>query len=266
MTYLKRSNVTGRKSRTRTVGILAGLVGLFAVHFFFPTFFPTILYPVTSVFWKSESSSVGFFVRMVKIVQSKYSLVKENRRLSDEIASRDASMLLLDTLRSENEELKKNVGRTGQGKDVLGVILSRPPISPYDTLVIDIGSSDGVAVGNKVYTSGDTLVGDVVEVYEHSSKISLFSTPGREIPILVGSSTVATQAIGKGGGNFSAQLPADVRINKGDTIITTQIRPHAFGVVQEILIDSSDSLQTILFKAPINIHEFRFVQVDISAK
>lgn len=203
---------------------------------------------------------------MVKIVQSKYSLVKENKRLSDEISSRDASMLLLDALRTENEELKKQLGRTGKGKDILGVILSRPPISPYDTLIIDIGTSDGVMVGNKVYTSGDTLVGDVVEAYEHTAKVSLFSTPGRETSILVGSSTIATQTVGKGGGNFSAKLPADVKIHVGDTILTTQIRPHAFGVVEEILIDSSDSLQTILFKSPINIHEFRFVQVDTSAQ
>lgn len=266
MTYLKRSNVTGRKSRTKTIGIIFGLIALFTIHFIFPTFFPAMLYPITSVFWKSESSSLGFFARMGKIVQSKYSLVKENKRLSNEIASRDASMLILDTLRTENEELKKQLGRTGQGKDILGVILSRPPVSPYDTLVIDIGTSDGVALGNRVYTAGDTLVGDVVETYEHFSKVSLFSTPGRAVPILVGSSTIATQAIGKGGGNFSAKIPADIKIHKGDTIITTQIRSHGFGVVQEILIDSSDSLQTILFKTPININEFRFVEVDTSAK
>lgn len=264
MTYLKRSNVYGKRSRTRTIAVIVAIIVIFTINFFFPRFFPSILYPVTTLFWKTESSSVGWFVRMGQIVQSKYSLVKDNKRLSDEVASRDASMLLLDVLRKENEELKKNQGRTGQGDDVLGVILSRPPVTPYDTLVIDIGVADGLEVGNKVYTAGDTLIGDVVEVFEHSSKVSLFSTPGRQMSILVGSTTVETLAIGRGGGNFSAELPADIKISKGDTIITTLIRPHAFGVVEEILIDSSASLQTLLFKAPMNIHQFRFVQVDKS--
>jgi cell shape-determining protein MreC len=171
-------------------------------------------------------------------------------------------MLLLDALKIENEDIKKALGRTGKGNDVLGVILSRPPMSPYDTLVIDVGSADGVKAGNKVYTEGEVLVGDIAEVFEHESKVSMFSTPGRIMPIIVGSTTIETQATGKGGGNFTAKFPVEIRIKEGDLIVTPQIRPHAFGVVERIVVDSSDSLQTILFKSPINIHEFRFVEVD----
>jgi cell shape-determining protein MreC len=199
---------------------------------------------------------------MARIVQSKYSLIKENKRLKNEIVSRDSSALMLNTLMEENRNLKSALSRSATGDDILGVILSRPPMSPYDTLIIDIGSADGLSVGNKVYTEGDVLVGDIVEVFAHQSKVSLFSSPGRTTSILIGSSTVETLATGRGAGNYVAKLPVEVKIKAGDAIATPQIRMHTFGVVEEIMVDSSDSLQTILFKTPINIHEFKFVEVD----
>lgn len=263
MIYLKRSNVSEKKTKLKTVGVIGLLSVLFAIHFLFPKVYPTLMYPVTSIFWKSEISFLGWFSYMGGMVHSKYSLIKENKRLHDELVLQETSMLLLDALRKENEELKKNSGRSGKGEDVLGVVLSRPPITAYDTLVVDVGSTDGVSVGDNVYVFGDTLVGDVAEVYDHQSKISLFSTPGRTMPVLIGSSTVAVDALGKGGGNFTVVLPADVSIKEKDVVLSSHIRPHVFGVVEKILVDSSDSLQTVLFKAPVNIQTVRFVQVDL---
>lgn len=262
MTYLRRTNVAENRSKRVTASIICALVLLFLIQYFFPRFIPTIFYPVTSFFWKTESGSVGLVVRLSQMVRSKYSLVKENKRLTDEVASRDASMLLLDALKKENEELKIALGRATQGEVVLGVILARPPISPYDTLVIDIGSDDGLAIGDKVYTDGDTLVGDIAEVFDSHAKVSLYSSPGRVVPVVIGSTNAETQATGRGAGNFMARLPVELGIEEGDTIVMPQIRPHSFGVVEKVMVDSSDSLQTILFKSPVNIHEFKYVEVD----
>lgn len=262
MTYLKRTNVNAHRSRVTTLFISAVIFLLFLIHYIFPGAYAGLFYPVTSFFWKSETGTLGFFGHMAQLVVSKYSLVKENERLTQEVASRDGSMLLLNSLKDENETLKTSLGRTGKGNDILGVVLSRPPVSVYDTLVIDIGRSDGVDIGNKVYTDGDTLIGDIIEVYDHQSKVSLFSTPGREISVLVGTSNVSAQAKGRGLGNFMINLPVEVGIQENDVILLSQIRPHTFGIVEKILVDSSDSLQTILFKSPVNINSLRFVEVD----
>lgn len=238
----------------------------FLIHYIFPGFYAGLLYPVTTFFWNSESGVLGFFAHAGKLVFSKFSLVKENERLLEEITSRDASILMLDSLKDENEHLKTVLGRTAKGNDVLGVILSRPPVSPYDTLVIDIGRVDGVQIGNKVYTDGDTLIGDISEVHENQSKVNLFSNPGRQMSVLVGKSNISAQAIGRGLGNFVIHIPVEVGIQEGDMIILSQIRPHTFGVVEKIIVDSSDSLQTILFKSPTNINSIRFVEVDRNSK
>lgn len=261
MTYLKRSKRPNRQAGKAAVAI-AGLVVVFAINFFFPRFFPTVFYPVTSVLMRGESSSVGFFVSMGEIVRSKYSLIKENRRLEEEVAARDRSLLRLDALERENESLKSAFDRSGKGDYVLGVILSRPPVSLYDTLVVDVGSRDGVKVGNKVYAEGDVLIGDVEEVFGSQAKVSLFSAPGRVMSVLVGTSTVAAEATGRGNGNFVTKLPSGSKISQGATVALPHIHSHIFGVVGSVTLDSSASVQTIFFNSPVNIHQLAFVEID----
>lgn len=266
MTYLKRTNVNAKKSRTTTFLIVVALAVIFSIHYVFPGFYAGVLFPVGAVFWKSESGIFGFFARAGHLVTSKYSLIKENSRLVADIAARDQSMLLLDGLRQENEELKTALGRSAKGNDVLGVVLTRPPVTVYDTLILDVGTSDGIKVGNRVYADGDVLIGDIAEVYANQSKVSLFSTPGRILSVIVGDKHVAAQAKGRGLGNFVLSLPAETGIQVGDPIALPQIRPHTFGLVESILVDSSDSLQTILFKSPVNINNLKFVEVDRNSK
>ena len=198
MTYLKRTNITEKRNRLTTFVISISILGLFLVHYFFPGAYARVLYPVTTLFWNSESGILGFFAHTAKLVISKSSLIKENEKLNQEIARRDASTLLIETLKEENEKLKATLGRTGKGNDILGVVLSRPPMSPYDTLILDVGRTDGVDVGNNVYVDGDTLIGTVAESYDHQSKVSLFSTPERQVPVLVGKSNISAQAVGRG--------------------------------------------------------------------
>lgn len=262
MTYLRRSNVQAKKSRNLALLGAGGVGFLFLVHFVFPSFFGSILSPIASVAWKSESSFFGGIGRMASLVRSKHSLLVENESLQREVAYRDVGALLLDGLKKENEELKELLGRKGSGRDVLGLVLTRPPLSFYDTLIIDVGSTDGIVAGDKVYAEGAVLVGDISEVFGTTARVSLFSTPGRIVPVLFGSSTVQAQATGRGGGNFEARLPVDVEVSEGDSITFPHIRSHVFGIVEKIMVDSTDSLQTVLFKAPINMHELRFVEVE----
>ena len=262
MTYLRRSNVQIKRNRRLTM-LAGGAVALvFAVHVAFPNLYAGLLSPVTSTIWKSESTTLKGVSRLASLVRSKYSLVVENEGLRREIASRDASALLLDTVKKENGELKTLLGREHAGRDVLGLVLSRPPLTFYDTLIVDVGTSDGIAIGDKVYAQGEVLIGDVSEVFAKTARVSLFSTPGRALQVVMGSSTVQAQATGRGGGNFEARLPVDVKVAEGDVITFPHIRSHVFGVVEKIIVDSTDSLQTILFKAPVNMHEQRFVEVE----
>lgn len=264
MTYLKRSNKSNNKSRALAFFIISLLILVTAIQFSFPTFWSGVFYPITSFMWKGQSSIGGWFGTMADIAGSKYALVKENERLTQELASRDVSVLLLDSVQKENTDLKQFLGRTSQYKDVLGVVLVRSPQTPYDTLILDVGTNDGVSVGDKVYAEGNALVGDVSEVYSNTSKISLFSTPGREVSVLIGSSTIAAQALGKGSGNFTARLPVESGVKEGDSVLLPQLRSHVFAIVEKVEPDSTNSIATLFFKMPVNIDELRFVEVEIT--
>lgn len=261
MTYLKRTNYHEKRDRTTRLIIAAVLVFLFALHYVFPGLYPTIFYPITNIFWKSENAVAVFLRGVVTTIESKQRLALENEELKQQITRNKVRTLLIDTLASENESLKLMLGRSVKEDAVVGTIVSRPPTSPYDTLIIDIGLNVGIKTGDKVYV-GDSMIGDVAEVYESTSKVSLFSTPGRITPVLVGSSTLATEAVGRGGGNFMIKLPSQVEVSVGSLIMMPHIKTRIFSIVDKILVNSSDSLQTILSKSPVHIQQIRFVEVD----
>lgn len=264
MTYLKRSNVTVKKSRTVTISIVVLLALLFALHYFFPRFYSTLFYPITSIAWRSETTFGEWLSNMGNIARSKYSLSEENKRFQAEIRAGEKSMLILKSLQAENDSLKSMLGRSPESEGILAAVLARPPVSFYDTLVIDRGSKDGIKVGDKVYADGDILIGEIAEAYSGESKAVLYSTPGKKTRIAFVGSDIDTEAIGKGGGNFIASVPADAGIAEGDTVVIPGAKLHTLGVVEKVTIDRADSFSTILFKLPVNIRDILYVEVHIS--
>ncbi len=261
MIYLKRSNPAAKKNRLTISVVALFLAVLFGIHFFFPLFYPSLFYPIASLAWKTEKSLTGWFADTIGLVRSKYSLERENQRLRGEIISNEVSLLLLAGAKRENDELKAILGRRPEGDIILASVLVRPPVSPYDTLVIDAGSNDGVEVGDLVFADGDVLVGEIAEVYRRQSKVALFSTPGKKINVSLGEAGVRTEAVGRGGGNFSASVPSDAEIKESDTVIFSDMKLHTLGVIEKITIDSAGSFSIVLWKIPVNINEIRFVEV-----
>lgn len=264
MTYLKRSNLEQKKSRSITIAIIFGIAVLVSLDFIFPSFYPRLLNPLASTAWRSEDATIGMFGRAMILVSSKLSLIRENASLRDDLRSHEADAYLIEALREENEALKVSLGRSSSDRAILGVVLARPPVSAYDTLVLDLGSDDGVAVGQRVYVDGSVLIGDIIETTANSAKVSLFSSPGRETSILIGDEKSEAQAVGRGGGNFLVRLPADISVTLGDVVVMPQLRTNIFGMVEEIEVGATDSIQTIYFRAPFNMHELRYVEVHIA--
>ncbi len=261
MTYLRRNNPVTQRARSRKIIVVATVVVLFFVHIFFPHMYGSILMPVVGVFWK-----VGDFVgdtvsQYVELVRSKKSLIAENERLTSEARSFDASLLMLETLRRENETLRLLLGRKDALRMTVATVLSRPPFSPYDSLIVDAGKAHNISIGDRVYAPSGTAIGDISEVYGHTSKVVLFSSPGRILPIAIGEGAIQVEAEGRGGGNFKAVLPADIGIEPGDPVRLIESRANVLGVVEEINVDSTGSLQTILFKMPISLAELSYVEV-----
>jgi cell shape-determining protein MreC len=142
-------------------------------------------------------------------------------------------------------------------------VLTRPPFSPYDTLIIDAGFRDGINNRDRVYANASVAIGEVTAVYRSSSVVTLYSSPSYSLPVSIGESKSEVEAIGRGGGNFRAIVPAEFDVEIGDEVRLIDSRSMVLGIVEEVEVDSTGSLQTVLFKSPIPFSDLSSVEVKV---
>jgi cell shape-determining protein MreC len=145
-------------------------------------------------------------------------------------------------------------------------VISRPPQSPYDILIIDDGSDSGVRQGAKALFSTDVLLGYVSEVFGKTSKIKLVSFPGEETSVMIepvsGGTKISALAVGRGGGEMEIKIPSAIEIHSGDLIKTPGNYPLILGAVEKIETNLSDPFQLILFRLPINLQELDKIMIE----
>lgn len=168
-------------------------------------------------------------------------------------------------LTDENTQLKEMLGRSVSEKSVLAAIVRRPPMSPYDTLIIDAGESDSVKTNDLVYAYGNILLGVVVQTESRTSKVRLFSSPGEKYVAVVqsvgGKASLEATTTGRGGGVFEIILPRDSGVAVGDAVTIPSINSSIFGQVTSIIAEPARAFATVLFTSPVNIAHLNWVTV-----
>ena len=179
----------------------------------FNPFFSHIVAPI----WQTENFAKDF---LLLAVDSKL------RSHGDMLAANEA-------LKVENESLKALMGRIPADRSVvLSSILAKPNTTPYDTLIIDRGSKQGVKVDDLVFAGGDILIGEIESV--------------------------------QGNGSFEVDVSREVEVGVGDMFFYPGLDNTLVGVVKKIDFDSRDSFKNVIMKSPINIQEERWVEVKIN--
>lgn len=207
-----------------------------------------------------------WYKQNIVIIKNKKFLEEENSRLKERNFQLESELLSCKNLKQENEQIKSLLGRIDKRNFILTGVISRPPQSPYDILIIDIGSNNGVEKGMPVSAYSDILLGYIADVFPESSKVKLLSFSRDEINVMVQSAESGEQisaiAIGKGGGNLEIRLPNSIKIKPGDRIVTTGVFSYVAGVAEKIESEPTEQFQKILFRLPLNIQELRFVTVE----
>jgi len=245
--------------------VLVLLVVFIVLYSFAPAFFAEPLIIAAHTVWNVRdafsplfSGTQGFLRLKKQLAAENAALKKENKRL----VLRDAQLRLLS---AEYARLSELLGRRSDASFVTGRVLVRPPVSLYDTLVIDVGEGDGVEEGD--FVLGEELViGTVVRTQNNTSLVQLFSASGVRIQVQVGSEHIPVEAVGKGSGNFSARLPRDATINRGDFVTIPELGARLFSTVEEIRTEATDPFQTLLFRIPLSISTLDFVEVTHSVE
>lgn len=170
-------------------------------------------------------------------------LKKQNAELSEKILSFDVDRSKISELEYENSLLKKELGYMEENKDYSVIpsrIIGREPTSFLDYVMIDKGAKDGVAKDAAVI-SGGALVGQVKEVYDNQSKVTLITSKDSIVLAMIQNSR--SKGILRGGlsGLVLDDITREAEYQPGDYIVTSGLD----GQMKEgILIGKAGSLQS----------------------
>ena len=228
--------------------------------------------PVTGLLWRALGPLSGARTALVASAgdfftgfSSQAALVAQNNTLRAQLASSSIVVLDRNMLYAENIDLKARLNRSVNSSSTLAAVLSRPPETPYDTLMLDVGSQNGIATGDLVAAGGSVYIGTIAQVYPTTSRALLFSAPGESYSaLLMGSSTGAMTPVsvtGQGSGSLTAEVPAGVAVAVGDRVIFPGIVPQFIASVTAVESKAQESFQTIYMQLPVNPLTLQYVEV-----
>ena len=219
---------------------------------------------VASPFMRLGTAVQNVSVAAVGVFSSKNSVQSENQQLKDQLAKIQATIDSDKLLVQENSELKELLGRHSKSNSILTTVLSKPPMSLYDTVIVDVGSSDQVSVGDTVLALGIVPIGVVNMVQPHTSTVQLYSSSGQKVDVRIGKN-IQVSAEAQGGGNFLIKLPKGTEIVEGDPIYAPGLGTEVFGHVENIEKNENDPFIFVRFSLPVNMSELHFLQIDRAA-
>ncbi len=263
MTYLRPSRRRGRNDarRLKIAAVALGIVALVVLNAYPPLFLQRLFMPLAEPFWAFHDRASAAATAVYAFFTDKTALTDEINNLSAENETLRVQLSIANEAAAENQALLKLGGRDPKQAYVTAAVLSRPPITAYDTLLIDAGTVEGVTQGSLVTADGGVVIGDIAEVSAHGATVSLLSSPGRETNVLIGTNKIPVPARGNGGGNFEARVPKDQPVAVGDPVVAPGINPLMFGVVGAVTTEPSDPFSLVDFTLPINQNTIRFVSV-----
>ncbi|MCI0619688.1 rod shape-determining protein MreC [Candidatus Wolfebacteria bacterium] len=212
--------------------------------------------------WQARLSASVAAGGVFGVFASKVALERENALLYEELQKTQLILMRARVALRENRNLKSLLGRAGEYEYTLAWVLARPADTPYDTLIIDAGSVEGVQTGDRVFSEALVALGTVAEVFGRTSRIALFSSPGTETGVVFPESGLVATARGEGGGNFVVRVLEDEMIVEGTPVVLPGVSPTTIGVVHSVERVRGDVFMTVRFRTPVNLSTVLRVLVE----
>ncbi|MES3004608.1 MAG: rod shape-determining protein MreC [Patescibacteria group bacterium] len=261
MNYPLKSKPGKSPNRNKIILIAVVFLILLGTSFFFAPSARSGGRSVLTPLWSVRTAVLRPFSAIGQFFSFKTTLIEKNKVLEEENATLRLKSFDYDILLQENESLKSSLGRKENESFLFAKVLSKPPVSPYDTLVLDIGSEDGVMLGSKVYLSSNVIIGLVKNVTPKTALVELFSSSSQENQLTVLRTGSSFLIAGKGGGNLQLEVPKDTDIVWGDVFVYPDLKTSVLGTVYYVDATSQGSFKTIHIRLFANIFEINSVFV-----
>ena len=237
------------------------VISIFIVGFLFLSIFKTSLLFSISPLWNLRQNIIDESTDFFSFFKSKNALLDENRFLKQRLQSQENLLVSYNSLNQKYNDLLSDLGQMPKEAKVAAGVLTSPPQSLYDVLVIDAGKDRGVFNGSYVIEPFGALIGSITGVSDKTSQITLYSSYGVKTEAILERTQTPITLIGQGGGNFVIRVPRDVEVFKGDRILSPGLNPRFLAVVEDVSSVSTDSFKRVLAQIPGGIYSIRFVYV-----
>lgn len=262
MNYLqpnkKRQSSPGKRAFRITFSFI---IILFVFNLFFPNFLFGSIRPVGEFFWKTRDFLFNIVSGPLGLLSSKNNLLDEKKELELRVSQLESEVLSLRSLNQEGVFLNSILQKRAQENSIFSRVLAKPPQSPFDILVIDSGSDEGVFSGAHVWSNG-ILVGWISEVNSSVSKAELFSSSKRETTAEVLRNGLSFLIKGRGGGNFEVSVPTGTDIVVGDIFVIPSSPSQILAKVESIEEKETDSFKKLFLSSPVNVFSLQWVEVE----
>lgn len=203
----------------------------------------------------------------------------QNSRLHQELEVARKQAVGAQSAIAENAQLRKLLELDRGGAipsgytPVTGRVISRSPTVWYAAVIVNVGSGDGVKVGDPV-VDGDGLVGSVGAVTGGSAKVTLIVDPSSAVAAKLvpsGVQGVLKPSVGDPGDLILDFLNSEKRIGKGQSVVTSGWRAQGLasgyppnlpiGEVTEASLVEQEAQQQVHVRPFADLRELDVLQV-----
>jgi cell shape-determining protein MreC len=230
------------------------VIVLLALRTFAPGFLARVATPVWQVGQAATDGLAGFaniFGNSSELTRERDTLQNENLTLAEENR----------LLRAQMEDLTRLTASSTVPSGIRAGVTARPPVAPYDTLLVGAGTNEGVTAGAYVYGPGGVPLGTVDGVSLNTSRIALYSTGGRTTDGWVGEKRIAITLVGRGAGAFEATLPRNSGIAVNDVVYAPGPGALPIGTIVKIDTDPSSPRDDIFIAPYVNLFSLTWVTI-----
>ncbi len=187
-------------------------------------------------------------------------LLEQIRVLESQLAQESGNAYTIKTLVAENQELRRLLGNEGEQR-ILASVIGRPGTLPYDVLMLDRGSKDGIQVGAPVYIKDNTVIGIVQQVTPSAALVRLITSPGFTSTVYIIGPDIYTTAEGIGGGQLRVGVPQGIMLSEGDLVVLPSIMSGVYGEIHTVQSIPTEPEQYGFVSPQIPLASIRFVSV-----
>lgn len=243
---------------------LVGVLILLFVRLIAPNFFWNIFAPIFRAADTVAAEThlfISGFSSAAKLASQNERLVNENQALANENQA----------LIQKNNSLSALLGSSAVQKNavpgIIAGVVSRPPETPYDSLLLSSGKKIGVTLGQEVFGMGGVPIGVISSVTDDFSRAILFSSPNMTVHGWIGlHANEPLTILGSGGGTMTAILSRSVGVAVGDTVYAPGPGALPIGVVTRVDSDPSAPGVTLRIQPALNPFSITWVELRDTGK